>query len=229
MSDAPLRPRGAMVWDLPTRLFHWLLALTVIGAWLTGEGPRWLHVWFGLSILALVVFRLIWGVIGGRHARFRDFVRGPTAVALHLRELRDHPTAPPEAGHNAAGGWMVLIMLGLLGVQAVLGLFTDDDILFVGPLGEMLSYDTRITLTGLHRLIGAVLPWVIGLHVLAVLLYWVIRRQNLVWPMITGRKPWVSPVEVAPLPHRQGSTTLAILALAVGVAVVAAILVFGPG
>ncbi len=212
---------GALIWDLPTRLFHWLLVILFVIAFVTGEESRFrtIHQFAGYGILVLVGFRIIWGVIGGRYARFASFLRSPLAAFAYLKTLvrRDNKVDSAEIGHNPAGGWMVITLLGLLLVQGVTGLFTDDDILFVGPLGEWVSYDQRMLLTSVHRQIGDILPLLIGLHVAAILLYRVVKKQNLVGPMIHGRKPWVSDTEAGPLADRSPPLWRAALAvLAVG-------------
>ena len=126
--------RRILVWDLPVRLFHWLLVMLVIVSFVTGElGGTWMqiHLWSGYTILGLLLFRLAWGFIGGHHARFSSFVRGPNAVRRYARTLWDR-SAPRHLGHNPLGGWSVLAMLLLLLFQVATGLFANDDIFTQG-------------------------------------------------------------------------------------------------
>jgi len=172
------------VWDLPTRLFHWLLVIAVIGALVTvqlgGLYMDW-HVRFGQFALALVIFRVIWGFCGPRYARFSQFLRGPAVIVDYLRS--DAATA----GHNPLGGWAVIAMLAVIGFQALTGLFANDEILTAGPLSGLLSRDTSLYLTWLHGLNAILIYGLIALHLLAVLVwYTLIRRQRIVTPMITG-------------------------------------------
>ena len=176
------------VWDIWIRLVHWSLVGFVGFSWLTAEtGWISLHMISGLIILALVVFRLAWGLVGSDSARFAHFLRAPSAAFAHLREWRarepDH-----EMTHNAAGGWMVLAMLGLLLVQAVTGLFSNDDVLARGPLARSVSDETSDLLSGLHGFTFNLVLAVVGLHVAAVVAYRVFKGQDLVRPMITGIK-----------------------------------------
>ncbi|MCU0971916.1 MAG: cytochrome b/b6 domain-containing protein, partial [Gammaproteobacteria bacterium] len=130
--------RAVRVWDLPVRLFHWTLVALVLASWATRElGEMEAHRLSGYGILVLVLFRVLWGFIGTRHARFADFVRTPAAMRAHMREtLAGRPTR--FLGHNPAGGWSVLAMLACLLVQGVTGLFLTDDILFDGPFYGLL-------------------------------------------------------------------------------------------
>ena len=182
-------PETVRVWDLPTRVFHWLLVACVIGSYVTNELAmmQW-HMGFGLTLLALIVFRVIWGVIGGTTARFGNFVRGPgAAIRYGLGLLSGTPAK--YAGHNPLGGWMVILLLLCLTAQAVLGLFSNDDILFDGPLRDMVSKETSDWLTGLHAQNFNILLGLISLHVLAAIFYLVAKRENLIGAMFTGRKP----------------------------------------
>jgi cytochrome b len=181
---------GRRVWDLPLRLFHWTIVLCVAGSWLTHEGgTQWFawHVRCGYATLVLVSFRLAWGLVGPRHARFGSFVRGPRAVLAYARGLgrREGRTTP---GHNPMGGWWVVAALLLLLVQAVTGLFANDEVLSTGPLYGYVPDALSDRLTALHE---ENFDWIIALvvlHVLAISFYAFYRRINLVWPMITGRK-----------------------------------------
>ena len=124
------------VWDLPVRVFHWALLLAVAGAWCThAAGVAWVryHGWCGYTVLVLVAFRLLWGIVGTRHARFTSFVRGPVATLRYAAQLA-RGTAPHLAGHNPLGAWMVLVLLAALLAQALLGLFGNDEIFNFGPL-----------------------------------------------------------------------------------------------
>ena len=184
--------RPILVWDLPTRLFHWLLAALVIASFVTGRiGGLWIqyHAWSGYAILVLVVFRLIWGFVGGRHVRFSAFVCGPATVLRYARTMlrRD---APEPLGHNPLGGWSVLAMLTTLFVQAATGLFANDDIFTEGPLYPWVSKATSDWLTYIHRLNQDVILLLVAVHVMAVLFYLMVKRQNLIRPMFTGRKHW---------------------------------------
>jgi cytochrome b len=182
------------VWDAPTRLFHWAIVLLIATSYVTIKNASGaniaflttLHEFSGYTILALLLFRLAWGFVGSETSRFRHFLRSPVAVLEHLRHFaRREPDH--ELGHNAAGGWMVIVMLITLAIQAVTGLFTFDDVP-EGPLGGTVSEPTAYWFTSVHRANFNVILALIALHVLAVTFYAVIKRQNLLLSMITGRK-----------------------------------------
>jgi cytochrome b len=184
--------RQILVWDLPTRLFHWLLVILVTASFATGKiGGGWMqyHVWSGCAILGLLAFRLAWGFVGGRHARFTVFVRGPGAVLRYARSLL-RQGAPRHLGHNPLGGWSVLAMLISLMVQAATGLFANDDIFTEGPLYPWVSKATSDWLTHIHRLNQEIILMLVSVHVMAVVFYLTIKHDNLIRPMITGRKDW---------------------------------------
>jgi len=183
MSDAPVR-----VWDLPTRLFHWALVGLVVASFVTaklgGNLIQW-HFWSGYAILALVLFRFAWGFAGGRYARFGSFLFGPRDV---LAAARGSPQAPRTLGHNPLGAVSVFAMLGLVALQALAGLFSNDDIASEGPLARYVSKALSDRLTGLHHLNEKILLVLVALHVAAILFYLLRRRENLVRPMLTGDK-----------------------------------------
>jgi cytochrome b len=178
------------VWDLPVRLMHWGLALSVIGAWLTreleGDWFAW-HVRFGYAVLLIVTTRIVWGFVGTRYALFRDFVRGPRAILAYLRAGRGG-SAAPVAGHNPLGALMILALLGLLLTQSVLGLFANDQVLEAGPLYGYVEGATSDRLTTLHKQLFDLIVVALAIHVGAALFYLWVRRENLILPMITGRK-----------------------------------------
>jgi cytochrome b len=183
MADAAM-DRGVSVWDWPTRLVHWALAVLVVAAWLTADGPTLqIHRWIGYGILGLVVFRLYWGFAGGSTARFGEFVRSPAAAIAYLRGQDPH-----RAGHNPLGAWSVLLLIGLLISQVSLGLFTVDvDGMESGPLSRFVSYEAGRQAAEWHELNFRLLQGAIVLHLAAIAYYAFIRRRNLVGPMLTGR------------------------------------------
>jgi cytochrome b len=180
-----------LVWDLPVRIFHWALVLSVVIAYVThllGIAYFKYHVWSGYAVLVLVSFRLLWGLIGTRHARFWNFVRGPVTT---LRYARDwvRGREPHFAGHNPLGAIMVVVLLLTLLAQAVLGLFGNDEIFNVGPLYAYVTNDLSVALTSWHRQLFYWIAGAIGVHVLAVIAHRLFKRERLVRAMITGRKP----------------------------------------
>lgn len=179
------------IWDLPTRVIHWGLVLSVFGAWLTreleGDWFAW-HTRFGYAVLLLAVTRIVWGFVGTRHARFGDFVRGPRAILRYLRGGTDE-AGQRIAGHNPLGALMVLALLLMLLTQATLGLFANDQVMSTGPLFGYVSAETSDRLTSLHKQLFDVIVVAIAVHVAAALFYLWARRENLILPMITGRKP----------------------------------------
>jgi cytochrome b len=182
--------RGTPVWDLPVRIFHWLLVLLVIAQITTasiGGNAMQLHALGGYSILALVLFRILWGFLGGTHARFHDFMRGPAAVIRYAKSLRKGSYVE-HRGHNPLGGWSVMAMLGSLLVQGATGLFANDDVMMEGPLVKHVSGRASEIATAIHDVNGAVLIGLIAMHVAAVLFYLLARKENLIAPMISGRK-----------------------------------------
>ena len=179
-----------LVWDLPLRFFHWLLAACVAGSWLTHElGTPWFawHARIGYTTLVLVCFRIAWGFVGPMHARFASFLRGPRATLAYLRDLSGG--AADSVGHNPLGGLSVVAMLALLLLQAVTGLFANDDIFNSGPLYGYVSDAQSDRLTGLHKGNFDWLLALIGLHLAAIAYYQFTGRRDLLRPMLTGRKP----------------------------------------
>lgn len=184
---AETRPESRRVWDLPVRLTHWLLVVCVAGSWLTHEaGIEWFawHRRFGYVTLVLVLFRTAWGFVGTRHARFATFVAGPRAIAAYLRG----GTREQAVGHNPLGALSVVAMLALLLLQAVTGLFANDEIASAGPFYGWVAQETSNRITALHHANFDWLLALIALHVAAVAWHVRVRRAALVRAMVTGRK-----------------------------------------
>jgi cytochrome b len=206
--------RRVRVWDVPTRLFHWLV-MVLVGAAYASWRLNWMewHVWCGEILLAALLFRLLWGVFGSDTARFSHFVASPMQALRHIRSaLRREPDR--QVGHNPAGGWMVLLLLLLLLGEALTGVYVNNDIADVGPLTEMTPARVANAIERLHALIWDALLAAIALHLLAILVYAVNKGQNLLRPMITGVK-LLPPSVAAP---RFASPTLAALLLAISAA-----------
>lgn len=177
-----------LVWDFPTRLFHWLLVVCLAGSWITAEAGFdyfQYHLWFGYTALGLILFRLCWGIWGAMHARFRSFVAAPTRALADLRQLWTREPVP-HLGHSASGGWSVLALLALVLAQAVSGLFITDDIFYAGPYNAVVSGDVAGRLAQFHHLNFTVLQVFAALHILVILWFWLGKRQNLILPMLNG-------------------------------------------
>lgn len=173
------------VWDLPTRLVHWLLVAGIGMSWWTGETGRleW-HRWSGYGLLGLVLFRIYWGFFGSSTARFARFVRGPRTVLAYLRGA--WPVAP---GHNPLGALSVVALLALLATQIVLGLFAVDvDGIESGPLSLYVSFEGGRAAAHWHGALFDVLLWLIALHIAAILYYGLVRKQNLAASMLHGER-----------------------------------------
>jgi cytochrome b len=190
--SAEASDHAVLVWDLPTRLFHWLLVFFVAVLMITGNigglSMRY-HEFAGVAVLVLVLFRVVWGVVGGRHARFAAFVVGPGAAAAYARDLIGKG-GKRYLGHNPLGGWSILAMLAALCVQASTGLFANDDILTEGPLAHWISKGSSDLLTQVHHINKDALMVLIAVHILAVAFYFLVKHENLLTPMITGYKRW---------------------------------------
>jgi cytochrome b len=181
-----MTPPPVRIWDLPTRLFHWSLVLLVVFSVMTAKiGGNWMdwHLRSGYAVLTLILFRLLWGFAGSRYALFAQFVRGPRAVLAYLRSA-----GAAYAGHNPLGAWSVLTMLASLLVQAVTGLFANDEIATEGPLSKLVSGATVSWMTRIHSFNEKVIYALVALHVAAIAYYFFAKRENLVGPMLTGNK-----------------------------------------
>ena len=207
--------QAVRVWDLPTRCFHWLLAACVIGsvvsAKIGGNAMVW-HFRLGYVVFALLAFRIVWGLVGGRWSRFASFVYAPSTVLRYLRG-RALPHEQLDVGHNPLGAFSVFALLALLAAQVGTGLFADDDIANTGPLIKFVSGATSGQLTKWHKNFG---QWLIialvVLHVAAIVFYAVRKRQNLVGPMLSGDKQL--PANVPASADHTGSRVLALALLA---------------
>jgi cytochrome b len=199
MTTSPTtRDISVRVWDLPTRLFHWALVVLITAMAVTGwTGRLDLHMLLGQAVLALVLFRLVWGFTGNRYARFRSFVAGPAAAMRYLGGLFS-PAGERHIGHNPVGGYAVLAMLALILLQAGTGLFTSDDIVVDGPLYHLVPGRTGSLLSTVHRLGIWALVAVIAVHLLANAFYLLVKKDNLVLPMVTGRKPAPAGADAGP-------------------------------
>ena len=172
------------VWDSVVRLCHVFFVVGCLGAYLTYQMGRmeW-HAWCGYLVLGALASRIVWGVIGSPHARFSGFVRGPATAWRYLRSWRRQP-AP--IGHNPLGGYAVLALLSALLVEGLTGLFSDDEVATTGPLRNLVSDDHAQVLTHIHRLSFDVLLILVALHLAAIVAYALIKRIDLIGPMITG-------------------------------------------
>jgi cytochrome b len=196
---------GVPAWDLPTRLFHWTLLALVLSAWISYEFAERIGdeslIWHranGLAILTLVVWRLLWGLVGSSTARFASFVRAPGAVIRYTTGLLTGG-GPTYLGHNPLGALMVLALLAVLAVMGTLGLFaTDDNDLVGGPLYRLVSEAGNRRATHLHSFVfHLVLLPLVALHVAAALLYTLGKKEPLIQAMVSGKKPAASYTDAA--------------------------------
>jgi cytochrome b len=198
------------VWDLPTRLLHWLLAGLIAFSWWSAEYHYDdLHIWSGLGIMSLLIFRILWGVFGSSTARFASFVRGPRGVFRYLQG------SWRGIGHNPLGALSVLALLAMVAVQVGFGLFaSDEDGIMQGPLARFVSIDTGDWAREWHEDLFNLLLALIVLHVAAILFY-ALRGKNLVKPMITGS----GKVEPGVEPMKPGKWWAALLCLVVAIGI----------
>jgi len=202
-----------LVWDLPTRLFHWLVVLSIIGSYVTAKlGTEWMpwHFRLGFFMIGLLIFRVIWGLIGPRHARFVNFIRGPTSIVAYLKG------GIKSVGHNPLGAGMVVLMLLLLLVQVTTGLFSTDDIAYVGPYNPSVSHALAEKLTGFHHKNFNLILAAVVLHLAAIIFYTFVKKEPLVPAMFHGHKPadYVSAHEA--IPSSQLWKALIVIAVAGG-------------
>jgi cytochrome b len=195
------------VWDLPLRLFHWLLAVAVATAFITAEVGGNAMVWHGragLAVIGLLAFRIVWGFVGSTYARFVTFVRGPMAIRAYLQGEWT------ELGHNPIGALSVLALLTLLAAEATTGLFANDDISYQGYLYPLVGADLSERLTGIHKLFEPALIMLVALHLGAIAFYMRVKKHNLVKPMITG---WTDASSVTESPRGGGIVAFAAAAV----------------
>jgi cytochrome b len=210
-----------LVWDLPVRVGHWALVAGVAGAWATHyAGAAWFpwHRRCGYLVLVLALFRILWGFVGTRHARFSSFVRGPRRILGYLRAKGTAVTV----GHNPLGALSIVAMLALLAAQGLTGLFANDEIASAGPLLGWVSQSRSDRLTSLHHLNASGLAILIGLHLAAVLWYVLVRGRPLVKAMVTGRR---AAGHVPPAEEIRSSRNLLAAAIVVALAIVLALVV----
>jgi cytochrome b len=182
-----MKSHRVRVWDLPTRLFHWALVVCIVGlvttAQIGGNAMEW-HFRFGYSVLTLLLFRLLWGFVGGHWSRFSTFLYSPASL---LRYLRGHEVDGQPLGHSPLGALSVFAILGLLLLQVGTGLFSDDEIAAVGPLSKLASGAVVSQLTHYHKDIGKVIVLILVLlHIGAIAFYRIKRKKDLIRPMLIG-------------------------------------------
>lgn len=215
-------PRRIAVWDLPTRLFHWVLVGLIAFSWWSAEEEELdLHIWSGLAVMTLLVFRLLWGLFGSSTARFSGFVRGPGTILAYLRD----PKGWRPVGHTPLGALSVLALLAALSVQVGSGLIqTDDDGLVEGPLAPLVSFDTAEAAHDVHETSFDVLLVLIGLHLAAIVFYRLFLGKKLIAPMLTGRAALDAETE----PMRPGRWWVALLCLVAALAITRWVLAGAP-
>lgn len=199
------------IWDLPVRLFHWTLAALIAFSWWSAEeGHLDWHLYSGLGILSLLIFRLLWGFFGSSTARFANFVRGPAGVRAYLK----NPSGWRVAGHTPLGALSVMALMGAVGAQALMGLFSsDEDGLFEGPLAKFISIDRSEAVSEIHHAFFNVIIALVLLHIAAII-YYRIKGKPLLGAMVTGKGTPPAGAE----PMRPGRWWVALLCLIAGVA-----------
>jgi cytochrome b len=217
MSPSLSGTHAVRIWDLPTRLFHWALFVCVVGLIITGNVGGNLMVWhfrLGYCVMTLLLFRLVWGLIGGRWSRFASFIYAPSTVIAYLKGQ-----GKPEhsAGHNPLGAGSVFALLGFLALQVGTGLISDDEITNQGPLARFVS-GARVSLaTWWHKDVGKwAIAALITLHILAILFYLFKKKENLIQPMIQGDKQMSQPVQASQDNASSRLVALVVLAVCAG-------------
>lgn len=181
--------KNVKVWDLATRIFHWSLVLLILAAWLTIENRMIdIHEIIGHTLLALIIFRIIWGIIGSTTARFSHFITSPIKSLAYLKASLNMKS-PYSTGHNPAGGWMVIGMLLLIGFQVISGMYANDDLGFSGALSDSISKSMSDTMTQIHALSFNIIVTFIWIHLVAVFFYVLVKNENLIRAMFNGKKP----------------------------------------
>jgi len=179
------------IWDIPLRLFHWVLVALVtcqlLIAWAFTEQID-LHVILGYLTLALIVFRIIWGFIGTTYAQFKNFLVSPTSLVAYIRGLFNRTSQSKSAGHNPIGGYSTIAIIACILVQGFSGLFCDDDVFTAGPLRHLVSDNVTSIFNQVHTLNAKILVGLLCTHVLAIFWYLLVKRENLIKAMITGKK-----------------------------------------
>ncbi len=227
-SEGQIASAQRLVWDWPVRIFHWGLVISMLGAYVTnrlGVSYFTYHAFFGYAVIVLVAFRVFWGFVGPKQARFAGFVRGPKAALRYIHASgRGWKTRHP--GHNPLGALMVQLLLALLAAQAAFGLFANDEIFEAGPLAGLVSKSLSLNLTSLHRKLFYLIAGAAAMHVGAVLWHWRVKGDNLVAAMITGKKPAHLVERHEEIRSSRGLRAIALL-LAIGLAI-ALLLHFAP-
>jgi cytochrome b len=214
---------SAPVWDVFVRAFHWSLVLLFAFSAITGKvGGSWIkwHMYSGYAILALVLFRIVWGFVGGEYARFASFVAGPTSAVRYglglLKRGSQHVIS-----HNPIGGWMVVALLLVLATQAVLGLICDDEIATTGPLARYVSTELSLKAMSWHRLLGDVLLILVAIHILAVVFHVFVKKESLVRAMFSGNKDLPTDLAREAQSARKASIGIGFVVLSIAIAAVA--------
>lgn len=209
-ADQPATHRIEL-WDWPLRVFHWSLVLAVSIALVTGKvGGDWMavHGQAGITIVGLLAFRIVWGLLGSTHARFSSFVPTPHAIFRYIKGVWF------GVGHNPLGALSVIALLTVLAFQAVSGLVANDDIAYTGPLISLMDEDLSHQLTGWHKLVANGIFILVGLHIVAIAAYRILKKTNLIGPMITGKKAVPQHIE-QPEPFKPWGLAVALIAAAV--------------
>lgn len=204
------------LWDIPTRVCHWLFVIVIGFSWWSVEYDHleW-HTWSGYTLLVLIIFRIVWGIIGSHTAQFHHFLSSPRAFFSYSRTLFKKDSKP-SVGHNPMGAWSVVLLLLLMLAQVLLGLFSEDvDGLASGPLSFWVSYDTGRWAAETHEDLFDYLLAFIALHVGVIFFYLIYKKDNLILPMITGKKDKVDTQSL-----RFSPTWLALIILAMSSAFV---------
>jgi cytochrome b len=212
MPDNAPKP-GVYVWDAPTRLFHWSIVVLIFVSWLSADqGYMKVHLWSGLTLLVLLLFRIGWGFAGATTARFSNFLHSPGRVMAYVKTVLGEERQL-HAGHNPAGGLMVAVLLLALLAQALTGLVANDGLKFSGPLALQVSVDQSDQLTQIHGAIFNFMLVLIWLHLVAIGFYLLVKGENLVGPMVTGKKHHAHVPEGVALVFTRPVIALALLAL----------------
>jgi cytochrome b len=217
-----------LVWDLPLRLFHWLFALSIVASYVTAKlGFDWMqyHFYLGYFMIGLLIFRVVWGFIGPRHARFSSFLARPSVAWSYAQHLFDR-NSTPSVGHNPIGGLMVIFMLLLLVVQVSTGLFATDAVIWTGPYYPSVKQSTASLLSTIHSVNVNIILGAVGLHILAIIYYHTFKKQSLVPSMFSGYKP----ATLVPADHAIQSSQLfkAVIVCAIAACLVYALLANAP-